>query len=105
MEVVGGGDPQAVDGVGQVGVGVDAPGHDPVAARVQDLAPGGQVLSDIRNPPVADQDVGRLHAVGRYHGAAGDQQFAHGRSHVLMTPGPARFLVCASPGAGECLLR
>ena len=75
-EVVGGLDPQAIDGVGQVGVGVDAPGHDPVAARIQDLTIVGQVGPDFGNPPVADEDVGRLHPVRGYHRASGDQSFA-----------------------------
>ena len=84
--------------MGQVGVGVDAAGHDPVTARVQNLAVRREARTDLRNAPIPNQDIGRFHAVGHHYRAAGDQQFAHGRFHVLATPGPTQVSGCASRG-------
>ena len=109
-EVVRGRDSQAVDGVGEMRVGVDAAGHYPVPARIQDLAIRVQVRAHISHPSVANQDITCLHAVRRHHRAAGNQQFSHGRSHVPVTPGLApmecanRGPVNASPCCGESLL-
>ena len=86
VEVVGGGDSEAVDGVREVRVRVDPAGHDPVAGCVED-AVGAMVewagamveraWADGGDAAVPDEDIAPLHAVRGDDRTARDEEVAH----------------------------